>query len=197
MITITIPPKSSTRTLIANVNTSNSTLNGSSKHALLKGSRWSVGLNWSNIKGRDAQKLAAQLASLMGPVNQFRIKVPSYTRFGTCLGAGEVVSGVINATEITTEGWDADQELLLAAGDWIEVASMVYRVVEDVASNEDGEATIKITPPLRRNVTPGVEIDGVTPHFTLRMIDNSFSESPTPVFLGPVLSFGIDAVEVD
>lgn len=198
MIEITEVPDGATITLVANVSSFSSSLNGFQQYSTLPGSRWGVSLSWTNRKGRAASKLQAQLSSLLGPVGVFKIRIPDYKRYGTAAGSGKVVSAQVNATTITTNGWTPSQPLLLAAGDWIEINQQAYRVTEDVASAPNGTASIKVTPPVRRPATTGQSVIVDNPSFYLRLTGNSGAEfALTPAAGSPIYAVGVDALEID
>ena len=198
MIEITEVPDGATITLVANVNTFRSSLNGFQQYATLPGSRWGVSLAWTNRKGREASRLQAQLSALLGPVGIFKIRIPDYKRYGTAAGSGKVVSAPLNATTITTNGWTPSQPLLLAAGDWIEINQQAYRVTADVASAADGTASIQVSPPVRRPATAGQSVIVDNPFFYLRLTNSSgaeFALAPGPG--SPIYAVGVDALEID
>lgn len=198
MIEITEIPDGATMTLVANVNSFRSSLNGFQQYSTLPGSRWGVSLSWTNRKGRGASRLQAQLSSLLGPVGVFKIRIPDYKRYGTATGTGKVVSASVNATTITTNGWTPSQPLLLAAGDWIEINQQVYRVTADVASAADGTASIKVTPPVRRPAAAGQSVIVDNPYLYLRLTGSSGAEfALTPAAGSPIYAVGVDALEID
>lgn len=198
MIEITEVPDGATITLVANVNSFRSSLNGFQQYSTLPGSRWGVSLAWTNRKGRAASKLQAQLSSLLGPVGVFKVRIPDYRRYGTAAGAGKVASASVSATTITTNGWTPSQPLLLAAGDWIEINQQAYRVTEDVASAADGTASIPVTPPVRRPATAGQSVIVDNPSFYLRLTGSSGAEfALTPAAGSPIYAVGVDALEID
>lgn len=198
MINITEIPDGATITLVANVNSFSSTLNGFEQHATLPGSRWAVSISWTNRKGRSASKLQAQLASLLGPVGTFKLRIPDYKRYGTASGAGQVVSATTGSSLIETNGWNPLQPLLLAAGDWIEINQQAYRVTEDVSSSISGVASISVTPPVRRPATAGQSVIVDNPSLYLRLTKSTGAEfALTPAAGSPIYAIGIDAVEID
>lgn len=198
MIEITEVPDGATITLVANVNAFQSSLNGFQQFSTLPGSRWGVSLAWTNRKGREASRLQAQFASLLGQVGIFKIRIPDYKRYGTAAGTGVVVSATINATAITTSGWTPSQPLLFAAGDWIEINQQAYRVTADVASAADGTASIQVSPPVRRPATAGQSVIVDNPSFYLRLTNSSGAEfALTPAAGSPIYAVGVDALEID
>lgn len=198
MIDITLPPDGATIALVANVNSFRSSLNGFQQYSTLPGSRWGVSLAWTNRKGREASRLQAQLASLLGPVGIFKIRIPDYKRYGTAAGAGQVVSAPLNATTITTNGWTPSQPLLLAAGDWIEINQQAYRVTADITSAADGTASIQVSPPVRRPATTGQSVIVDNPSFYLRLTNSNGAEfALTPAAGSPIYAVGVDALEID
>ena len=198
MIEITEVPDGATITLVANVNTFRSSLNGFQQYSTLPGSRWGVSLAWTNRKGREASRLQAQLSALLGPVGIFKIRIPDYKRYGSAAGTGEVVSAVVGSSLIETSGWTPSQPLLLAAGDWIEINQQAYRVTADVASAANGTASIQVSPPVRRAATAGQSVIVDDPSFYLRLTNSNGAEfALTPAAGSPIYAVGIDALEID
>ena len=198
MIEITEAPDGATITLVANVNSFRSSLNGFQQYSTLPGSRWGVSLSWTNRKGRGASRLQAQLSALLGPVGMFKIRIPDYKRYGTAAGTGLVVSATVGSSLIGTNGWTPSQPLLLAAGDWIEINQQAYRVTEDVASAANGTASIKVTPPVRRTAAAGQSVIVDNPSFYLRLTNSSGAEfALTPAAGSPIYAVGVDALEID
>lgn len=198
MIDITLPPDGATIELVANVNSFRSSLNGFQQHSVLPGSRWGVSLSWTNRKGREAATLRAQLSALLGQVGTFRIIIPNYNRYGTASGAGEVVSAPVGGDSITTTGWTASQPLLLAAGDWIEINQQAFMITADVASDESRNATLIVSPPVRKTTAAGTSVIVDNPRMYMRMTKSNGAQfALTPAAGSPIYAVGIDAVEID
>lgn len=197
MITLDMSPDGATIALAANVSTFKSSLNGFEQHSILPGSRWAASFTWSNRKGVEARKLRAQLASLLGPVGVFKIRIPE-PNYGTALGAGVVIAGDAGESEITTSGWTPSQTSLLAIGDWIEVNQQAFQVTAQAASDGAGLATIQIAPPIRKTLSAGQSINATDPSFYMRMTDPSgASAALSPAVGSPIYAASIDAVEID
>lgn len=193
MIEITEKPDSFTPVPLNNVQSFSSALNAFQQFAVFPGSRWSASFTWSNRKGAEARALIAQLVSLQGQVNTFKIKLP-VDRIGTGAGTGVVNGAGQTGSELVTDGWDINQPLLFAAGDWIECNQAVYMVTADVASDGSGNATIPIAPPIRRTPADGASVV-VEPSFYMRSTKN---DSGNVGFTGAqVFATSIEGVEID
>ena len=193
MITITLEPDSFVPSLISNNNSFQSNLNGFTQFSELPGSRWAASFTWTNRKGAEARQLTGQLASLNGRIGVFKIPIPDSEPFGTALGAGVVNGASQTGTELLTDGWDVSQTLLFAAGDWIEVDQQVFKITEDTSSDASGNATLKISPSIRRspaNNTPVV----ATPSFYMR---SSKAEMPINVGENQVYAISLTGIEID
>lgn len=193
IVEITEKPDSFTPVLVINANTFTSSLNAFRQDAVLPGSRWAASFTWTNRKGAVARKLTGQLAKLLGPVNTFKIALP-VSLIGTGAGTGVVNGAGQTGSEIITDGWDASQALLLAAGDWIEIDQAVYLVTDDVASDGAGNATISISPPIRRSPPDNASVS-VSPSFYMKTTKNDaaqFSFGGAQVF-----ATSLDGLEID
>lgn len=197
MVTLDLSPDGATITLVANVNSFESALNGYRQHSILPGSRWAASFTWSNRKGADARKLRTQIASLLGPIGILKIKIPE-PNYGTASGSGIVVSGDAGDSFLTSGGWAPGDANLFKAGDWIEVNQQAFQVTDDVASDGSGLATIDITPPIRRELTAGQSINGVNPSLYMRLTNaDGAAAALSPAVGSPIYAMSIEALEID
>lgn len=193
MIEITLKPDSFTPVLKTNISSFQSSLNAFQQYAVLPGSRWYASFTWTNRKGAEARQLTGQLASLLGPVNTFKIAIP-VSLIGTASGSGLVNGASQTGSEIITDGWDISQPLLLAAGDWIEIDQAVYIVTADVSSDGSGNATIPVSPPIRRSPPDGASVV-TSPAFYMRATK---SDAANFGFAGAqVFATSLDGLEID
>lgn len=197
MVTLDLSPDGATITLIANVNSFQSSLNGAQQHSILPGSKWAASFTWANRKGADARKLRAQIASLLGPVGILKIKIPE-PNFGTASGSGIVVSGDAGDSFLTSGGWTPSDANLFKAGDWVEVNQQAFQITADVSSDGSGLATINIAPPIRRDLTAGQSINGVNPSLYMRLTNaDGAAAALSPAAGSPVYALSIEALEID
>lgn len=68
---------------------------------------------------------------------------------GTALGTPLVNGGSQTGTTLITDGWTISQANLLKRGDWIQLGSYAYKIVQDASSDGSGNATLEIFPNLR------------------------------------------------
>ena len=193
MIEITLKPDSFTPVLRSNTSSFQSSLNAFQQYSVLPGSRWAASFTWTNRKGAEARKLQGQLSALLGPVNTFKIAIP-VSLIGTASGTGLVNGASQTGSEIITDDWDVGQPLLLAAGDWIEIDQAVYMVTADTASDGTGNATIPISPPIRRSPPDGASVV-TSPSFYMRATK---SDAANFGFTGAqVFATSLDGLEID
>lgn len=135
-----------------NVTVFQSDLNNATQHRAMPGDRWAGTMTFTN---RDAatggRELKAFLMRLGGPVGRFRMVPHEIDNKGTYGGAGTVAGAGQTGTTLNTEGWAANQPLVAAAGDYIEVNGELKMIVEDAGSNASGQAVLAFAPALRRS----------------------------------------------
>lgn len=193
MIEITLEPDSFTPAPLSNTQSFSSSLNAFEQYAVFPGSRWSASFTWTNRRGAEARALIAQLSAISGQTETFKVKIP-VSLIGTGLGTGLVNGAGQTGSEIVTDGWDASQSLLFAAGDWIEVDQAVYLITADVSSDVSGNASIPVTPPIRRSPPDGASVV-VEPAFYMRAIKNnsaSFNFTGAQVYATSITGREID-----
>ena len=93
------------------------------------------------------------LLQLRGRRGTFKIgdqdcKTIKGTATGTVLvnGAGQT------GNQVALDGFNASRTNVFKAGDYIQIGSFLYMVIEDVSSNSSGEANVKIEPSLRSSI---------------------------------------------
>lgn len=120
-------------TLESNTSSFESTLNKNVQHMELPGARWRGSVAFSNRTRQEANKIKAFMTSLGGQVGRFYLTPFDAYQSGTMSGAG-VVDGTVSfgASTIPTKGWNADQDKLFEAGDYLEVGGELKMVPEDV-----------------------------------------------------------------
>lgn len=198
MTNITVAPDGATITLINNNQTFTSELSLRSQRARLGGARWGVSLMWTNRKGRDAAKLAAELAGLEGDIGEFSIAVPEYSRFGSVTTNGTVVSAPLDSNTITVSGFGANQPEAFAAGDWVEINKQCYKVTVDAATDGAGQAVLNVAPRVRRVPSVGATVNVLAPRMHLRMSDsNGLSFALGAATGSPIYALSIEATEID
>lgn len=168
-IDITIKPDAAQLGAAFNVQSFSSQLSGSKQFKELPGSRWGGQLTWSNRQGLEARTLSAQLLSLRGMIGDFRITPPDHEGLGTALGSGVVNGAGQTGDSIVTDGWVANQPILLEIGDYIEINGELKKVTERAASNGSGQSTIKFQPPIRKSPANNSAVITIEPKVTVRL----------------------------
>lgn len=195
MIEITIKPDSFVCVPVANVSSFKSSLNGFQQFSTLPGSRWAASFTWTNRKGEDARRLRGQLSGLLGQVGTFKIAIPDSLPLGTASGSGVVDGAGQTGTSLDTTGWDINQALLFSAGDWVEIEQQAYTITADASSDDSGNATLQITPPLRKSMSNGSQIVTSGVSFYMRSTKNDVgSANVTP---GKIYAVSLEGIEID
>lgn len=114
------------------------------------GKRWRATLTLPVLELHNAKRWVAWFLSLNGIEGTFYLK-PSLEAapVGSAQGTPLVKGASQTGQSLSTDGWDSSQPAVLMAGDWIQVGNFLYRVLQDVASDGSGDATIDIWPGLR------------------------------------------------
>jgi len=122
-------------TLESNISSFESSLNKSVQHMELPGARWRGSVAFSNRTRQEANKIKAFMTSLGGQVGRFYLTPFDAYQSGTMSGTGVVDGAVASGSSLlNTKGWNADQDKLFEAGDYIEVNGQLCMVPEDVPS---------------------------------------------------------------
>lgn len=168
-IDIDAKPDAAKMGIAYNVQTFNSQLNGAQQFKELPGSRWTGEFTWSSRQGLEARTLSAQLQSLRGPIDDFRIVMPDNERLGTALGSGVVNGADQVGTSIVTDGWTANQTILLEIGDYFEINGELKVATQRAASDGAGNSTINFQPPIRKSPANNSAVITTDPKITMRL----------------------------
>lgn len=116
------------------------------------GARWEIELTFLPMERCQAQKLEAWLLSLRGKAGRFRMGDPFRSLpLGTALGAPLVTAAAAGAETFTSHGWASRQAQAMQAGDFIQLGNRLHMVLQDVATDATGNASLTVWPPLREN----------------------------------------------
>lgn len=161
---------------------SRSPFSGSTQHFAWPGADWwDANIALPQMVGANAATWSAFLAELRGLLNVFLLSDPSYTGAKGTVSGAPVVSGVNNAMSSTlnTRGWTASSSGVLLAGDYFQLGSIasgvpcrLFRVLDTVNSDANGNATINIWPSLREATTDGQAINFNQPAGLFRLAQN-------------------------
>lgn len=171
-----IIPDHATWGLEANTRSFSSQLNQSIQTGELPGSRWVSTLTFTNRYGRDARGLRGFIAGLGGLAGRFRLSPSDSKPEGTALGTGLVNGSGQTGSTIVTDGWDADQPLLFASGDYIGLNGELKMITADVASDASGNATINITPVMRKPLPDNMQVITDDPTVIMMLSSNDQSQ---------------------
>ncbi|WP_420239214.1 hypothetical protein ACOBR2_06425 [Telmatobacter bradus] len=110
---------------------------------------WSAQVSFNKMDRRSYSAWSAFLLACRGGVNTFLLGDPK-ARYplGSALGT-PTVNGAQTGYSLVTAGWQASQQCLFFAGDYIQIGNRLYRITANVASDSTGAATLPIWPNLR------------------------------------------------
>jgi len=123
--------------LIANNQIYDSILTGQVQTASLSGAKWTCTPTFSNRNGKEARDLRAFIFGQNGVSGRFNYYPASIDNVGTHAGLGVVDGAGQTGSTLETTGWDADQPLLFAAGDYITANGEMKMVTADVPVGQD------------------------------------------------------------
>ena len=123
--------------LVANTQIYESPLTRGVQTASLNGSRWMASPTYNNRNGKDARDLRAFIFNQDGTAGRFNYYPFTADNLGTHAGAGVVDGAGQVGKSLLTKGWDADQELLFAAGDYLTINGEMKMVTADVSVGQD------------------------------------------------------------
>lgn len=126
---------------------------------LFPGAHWEIEIAILPAVRADAQRLESFLLSLRGKAGLFRCADPYRSLpLGSNLGEPRVSLSFAGDESFESRGWDPSEDGVLKAGDFIELLGNLHQVLQDVSSNADGEAQIRVWPPLRASYPDGTHI---------------------------------------
>lgn len=156
-----------------NTQTFTSKLNGIVQTAEFPGARWAVSMTFPNRQGRSARELQAFLTSLRGRAGRFFYTPSDWQPLGNPSGTGAVATATASgATSVPTDGWDVSITELFVTGDYFEVNGELKKITASVDSDGTGLATLDFMPPLRKDVTGGMQIRYVEPRCQMMLSDD-------------------------
>lgn len=117
-----------------------------------QGSAWSAEVTLPPMARADAEEWIAFLLSLRGQRGTFYLRDPlGITPRGSASGTPLVNGGGQTGNVLSTDGWSTSVNGVLLAGDYIQLGTRLYKVLEDVNADGSGEADITIWPSLRES----------------------------------------------
>ena len=156
------------------------------------GARWVTSMSLT-LYSANARAFEAFLASLRGPSGE--VLVPDFRRLaalGSLAGNPRLVSGT--GRTLSLSGFTANAQRVLAAGDLIQTSpGRSHMVVDDVAADASGNASIRIEPRLREPVVAGPLVTSNC-RVRMRLVSDDAGKNPTTP---PMKSaYQLDLVEV-
>ena len=141
-----------------------------------EGAQWSTTMTLPPMKKDNASIWLAFFLSLRGRRGTFKLgdqdkKTIQGTATGTILVNGASQTG----NQVALDGFTASRSNVFKAGDYIQINSYLYMVIEDVSANGSGEANVKIEPALRSGIETIHNDDAViySSTTTLMRLDNN------------------------
>lgn len=124
-----------------------------------QGKRWEAEVQLPAMKRDDAEQWIAWLLSLKGQYGTFALGDPNGATARGALGGTPLVAGAdqtggsldIDGCSPSVTGW-------LKAGDYVQVGTQLYKVLQDVDTASDGTATLELWPNIRTAPTDGATV---------------------------------------
>jgi hypothetical protein len=115
-----------------------------------QGKRWEAEVQLPAMKRDDAEQWVAWLLSLKGQYGTFELGDPNGGTPRGAVGGSPVVAGSLQTGgSLDIDGCTADVTGWLKAGDYVQVGTQLYKVLQDVDTNSSGEATLELWPNIR------------------------------------------------
>lgn len=188
-----IAPTSSTFELVQNTRVFSSPLSNTIQTQSRGGAYWKIKLTFNNLSGANRAELQAFLVKLNGQEHRFRVKDHAYTQRGTVTDdSGLTVTAGQTGSSLALTSAQANKTGYLKAGDYINHQNHLHMVTADCNSNNAGNVTVEIAPPLRATTTATDNIDVVEPVTGVFILMSTPSWTSKP---GIISNFSLDAVE--
>tara|TARA_R110002012_G_scaffold298368_2_gene496740 strand:+ start:695 stop:1321 length:627 start_codon:yes stop_codon:yes gene_type:complete len=142
------------------------------------GQQWKATFSLPPMLKVNASVWLAFLLSLRGVRGTFKIgDQDRKTIQGTATGTVRVNGASQTGNQVALDGFTASRANVFKAGDYIQINSYLYMVIEDVSANGSGEANVRIEPSLRSGVETINNDDVVTytNTTTIMRLDTNFT----------------------
>lgn len=143
---------------------------------LYDGERWRIDIALPPLSIEQAGDWLAFFGALRGASGSFYAPVDTIktTPLGVATGT-PLVNGTNNAGSKTlnTKGWTSSITNILKAGDYLQIGTSVYMVLQSVDSDGSGNATLDIFPQLRATLSNNTPIITENPVTVFRLDNNS------------------------
>ena len=128
------------------------------------------------MKRDHAEEWISSLLKLNGSEGTFNFGDPANkTPRGLAQGTPKVNGASQTGNTLATDGWMPKKENILRAGDWFQVGTNIYKVINDAASDGSGQATLDIWPKLRSSPSDDATIVLNSPKGIFRLAGNQSS----------------------
>ena len=118
-----------------------------------EGSQWKTTMTLPPMKKDKAAIWLAFFMSLRGRRGTFKLgDQDRKTIQGTATWTVRVNGASQTGNQVALDGFTASRANVFKAGDYIQINSYVYMVIEDVSANGSGEANVKVEPALRSGI---------------------------------------------
>lgn len=197
--TIRRPSRASYR-LRGNTQTHRSPLDGTEQTLEMPGAVWELTVSWESLDATDTRVLAAFLADLRGAAGRFYYSPAVWSPRRAAGGGTPVVNGAgQSGAALITDGWTPSAQVALP-GDWLSFDDSfgrrrLHMVTATAAANGSGQATIAITPPIRRAPADNAPVEVVAPSGVFRLpTDDAPEMQLRPPMLGSVTLTMVEAL---
>lgn len=197
--TIRRPSRASYR-LRGNTQTHRSPLDGTEQTLEMPGAVWELTVSWESLDTTDTRVLAAFLADLRGASGRFYYSPAAWSPRRATGGGTPVVNGAgQSGAALITDGWTPSGQVALA-GDWLSFDDSLGRrrlhmVTATAVANGSGQATLAITPPIRRAPADNAPVEVVAPSGVFRLpTDDAPEMQLRPAMLGSVTLTMVEAL---
>jgi hypothetical protein len=175
-----IKPNSMSFNLNSNTKSNRSPWTGAVQTSGFRGSYWSVELSISSLTDWESRALEAIIYQLDGMAG--RVKLSDLGRQGTQPMGSPVVFGDDQyGSLLNTQGWAASQKVL-ERGSYLTVGDELKFITQDVWSDINGRATIRIAPQLRRPPQSGSPLEIRNPYGIFMLDSNNSGVDRGPAF---------------
>lgn len=182
-------PSSASYRLRGNTQTHISPLDRTAQTLEMPGAVWELTVSWESLTSDDSRVLAAFLASLRGAVGRFYYSPATWAPRRATGGGTPLINGASQSgASLITDGWSASVQVM-RAGDWLSYTDTsnrrrLHMVTADTSSNASGQATLPITPPIRRAGADNAAIEVAAPSGVFRLPSD---DAPEMALRAPLL----------
>ncbi len=157
------------------------------------GQWWEVDVALPTMVRATAEPWLAFLTALRGKYGTFLLVPPTgATPRGVATGTPLVSGGSQTGASLVTDGWTAGVTGILKAGDYIQVGTQLFKVLNDASSDGGGAATLDIWHSLRSSPADNAPITVTNPAGLFALAGNARAWDESE---GPLYDISFSAVE--